>query len=292
MSDPAFPYAVWAANTLQNDIPANDNSLRTEMLIVSALAIESTQPGSPTDGDCYIIGAAPSGAQWSTFTEDDIALYRSGTWYAITPPAGLLKYNEDDSNVYLFDAGWAIFSGGGGGGGSTQGKQMIGVLVASMRPSLSTGCATLTAVNAGSNQPDFLQCAFDPSSIEYAQFSIPMPKKWNAGTVTARFRWAHPSTTTNFAVVWGIQACAVGDDDAIATNFGTAQEVTDTGGTTNDLYISAETSAVTISGTPAKGDTVFFRVYRNATSGSDTLAVDAYLLGVDLFVTTDADTDA
>jgi hypothetical protein len=119
MSDPAFPYAVWAANTLQNDIPANDNSLRTEMLIVSALAIESTQPGSPTDGDCYIIGAAPSGAQWSTFTEDDIALYRGGTWYAIEPPAGLLKYNEDDSTVYLFDGGWAVFSGGGGGGGAS-----------------------------------------------------------------------------------------------------------------------------------------------------------------------------
>lgn len=290
MSTDAFPYAVWASNTLQNDIPANDNSLRTEMLITAALDIESTQPGSPTDGDCYIIGAAPSGAQWSAFTEDDIAVYRSGTWYAIAPPQGLLKYNENDSNVYLFDAGWAIFSGGGGG--STQGKQSIPIVAASIRPSLTAGCQTLTPLNLGSGQPDISTLDFDASTIEYAQFSIPMPKKWNAGTITARFRWSHAATSTNFGVVWGIQAVAFGDDDAMATSFGTAQTVTDTGGTTNDLYVSAETSAMTIAGTPAKEDSVYFRVYRDATNGSDTLAIDARLHSVEIFVTTDADTDA
>lgn len=292
MSDPAFPYAVWASNTLQNDIPANDNSLRTEMLITAALDIESTQPGSPTEGDCYIIGPAPSGAQWSTFTEDDIAVYRGGTWYAIEPPQGLLKYNESDSNVYLFDAGWAIFSGGGGGGGSTQGKQAIAINSAAIRPSFTGGCEFFSTIASSANQPDIGYLAFDPTTEEYAQFSIPMPKKWNAGTVTAQFRWSHASTTTNFGVVWSCQALAVSDDDAIAQNYGTAQTVTDTGGTTNDLYITSETSAITIAGTPAKSDTVFFRIARVAANGSDTLAIDARLHSVTIFVTTDADTDA
>ena len=107
-----------------------------------------------------------------------------------------------------------------------------------------------------------------------------------------RFRWSHAATTSNFGVVWGIQAVAVSYDDAIAVAFGTAQSVTDTGGTTNDLYVSAETSAMTVGGTPAAGDTVFFRVYRKAADASDNMAIDARLHGVDIFVTTDAGTDA
>jgi hypothetical protein len=92
-------------------------------------------------------------------------------------------------------------------------------------------------------------------------------------------------------VVWGIQAVALSDDDALDAAFGTAQTVTDTGGTTNDLYRSTESAAVTIGGTPAENDVVVFQVYRDAASGSDTLAIDARLHGVALFYTTNANTD-
>jgi hypothetical protein len=209
--------------------------------------------------------------------------------------------------LYQFVAGSASFTiagtsdkrqaygasgGGGGGGGSTQGKQAIGIMAAGIRPSVSGGCAILAATASASNQPDIITLDFDATTEEYAQFAIPMPKKWNEGAITARFRWSHAATTTNFGVVWGLQAVAVSDDDTIAASFGTAQIVTDTGGTTNDLYITAETSALTVGGSPAAGDSVFFRVYRKAADASDTMAIDARLHGVDVFVTTDADTDA
>lgn len=180
----------------------------------------------------------------------------------------------------------------GGGGGSTQGKHAVAVTAGAIRPSVSGGCAALAAIASAANQPDIVTLDFDATTIEYAQFSLPMPKKWNAGTITARFRWSHASTTTNFGVVWGIQAVAVSDDDAIAQAYGTGQTVTDTGGTTNDLYVTAETSAITIGGSPAKQDTVYFRVYRAATDGADTMAIDARLHSVEIFLTTDADTDA
>lgn len=201
-------------------------------------------------------------------------------------PTTITDERLDDSGVL------ATGSGGGGGGGSTQGKQTIAVNSGAIRPSVSGGCSVLTPIASAANQPDIITLDFDPGTIEYAQFAVAIPKKWNRGTITARFRWSHASTTTNFGVVWALQAVAVGDDDTIAANFGTAQSVTDTGGTTNDLYVTAETSAITVSGSPAAGDTVFFRVYRDATNGSDTLAIDARLHGVDVFVTTDADTDA
>lgn len=180
----------------------------------------------------------------------------------------------------------------GAPGTSTAGKHAVPVMAGSIAPSVSGGCASLASIVSAANQPDIITLNFDATTQEYAQFAIPMPKSWNEGTITAQFRWSHAATTTNFGVVWNIQAVAVSDDDAIAVAFGTAQQVADTGGTTNDLYITAETPAITVAGTPAAGDTVFFRVSRVTGDGSDTLAVDARLHSVVLFLTTDADTDA
>jgi len=118
-----------------------------------------------------------------------------------------------------------------------------------------------------------------------------MPKSWNAGTVTAMFVWSHASTTTNFGVVWGIQGLALSDNEALDTAFGTAQTVTDTGGTTNNIYRTSTTSAITIGSTPSQSDVVTFQVYRDATNGSDTMAIDARLHGVAVFITVNSVTD-
>ena len=169
---------------------------------------------------------------------------------------------------------------------------MIPIMAGSMMPSASGGCGVLTNIATSANQPDIQTLNFNQTTQQHAQFAIPFPKRWNHGTIAARFRWSHASTTTNFGTVWGIQAVAVGDNEAINQAYGTAVEVTDTGGTTNRLYVTSETSAMTVAGTPVDGDTVFFRVYRKAADGADTLAIAARLHGVDLFITTDAENDA
>lgn len=124
---------------------------------------------------------------------------------------------------------------------------------------------------------------FDAATIEYAQFSVQMPDNWNGGTVTADFVWSHPSTATNFGVVWGIQGVALADDDAADTAFGSAQTVADTGGTTGDVYKTTSTPALTIANTPSAGDWVVFQIYRNATDATnDTMTVDARLHGISI----------
>lgn len=178
-----------------------------------------------------------------------------------------------------------------GGGGGTIGKHMLPVMAASMAPRSANGCATIACANGASNQPDVYTLGFDATSIEYAEFAIAMPESWDEGTITFKPIWKHPATVTNFGVVWGLQAVAFSDDDALAANFGTAQTSTDTGGTTLDHYVGPESSAITIAGTPAAGDTVFFRVFRDPTAGSDTMAVDADLIGIRLYYTTAAETD-
>lgn len=183
-------------------------------------------------------------------------------------------------------------SGGGGGGSATAGRHTIPIMAGSMQPSASGGSGVLTNIATAANQPDVQTLNFHQNTQQHCQFAIPFPKRWNKGTITARFRWSHAATTTNFGVVWGIQAVAVGDNEAINQAYGTAVEVTDTGGTTNRLYVSDETSAFTVANTPTDGDTIFFRIYRKAADAADTLAIVARLHGVDLFVTTDAENDA
>jgi hypothetical protein len=168
----------------------------------------------------------------------------------------------------------------------------IPVVAPAMRPRSSNGCASLAAVSAGSGQPDMVTLDFDASATEYAQFSLPMPSSWNEGTITAKFYWSHAATTTNFGVVWGIQAVAMSNDDTMAVSFGTVQTVTDTGGTTSDIYVTDATSAMTVAGTPAAGDMVCFQVYRDQAAGADNMAIDARLHAVVLFVTFDAASDA
>lgn len=170
------------------------------------------------------------------------------------------------------------------------GKQTIWIPASAMTARSTLGAASGT-VESTTNKVMIKSLDFDAGTNEFAQFAIQMPKGWNNGTVTAQFIWSHAATTTNFAVVWGLQGLALSDDDAQDTAFGTGVEVTDTGGTTNDLYRSGATAAITLGNTPAQSDVVVFQVYRNAATGADTLAIDARLQGVAVFITTNANTD-
>lgn len=174
----------------------------------------------------------------------------------------------------------------------TAGKQSVAAISTAMTPSATGGCAALATIATTANQPDITTLNFDPTTEEYAQFSIPMPKKYNNGTLTFQPIWSHPATATNFGVVWSLQAVATSDDDAVAAAYGTAVTSTDTGGTTNDLYIGPESSAMTVAGTPATGDVLHFRIFRTPGNGSDTMAVDARLHGIRLFYTSSAENDA
>lgn len=172
------------------------------------------------------------------------------------------------------------------------GKQTIHVPATAMVARTSAGAAA-GAVETTTNKVMLSTLDFDATVDEFAQFSVQMPKSWNAGTVTAQFIWSHPTTTVNFGVRFFIQGLALTDGDAADTAFGTAVGHTaDTGGTTDDIYITAETTAITIANTPAKKDFTVFQVFRDVSDAGDTLAVDARLHGISLFYTADAATDA
>lgn len=163
------------------------------------------------------------------------------------------------------------------------------VMAAAMTPRGING-AGFSTTETSTNQIALPCLDFDQSTIETAQFLVPMPKQWNRGTVTMQFLWT--VTTGTGSVVWGVRGVAFGDDDALDAAFGSYQEVIDTVTSAGDLMISSFTGAVTIAGSPQSEDMVCFEVKREAVSGADTLAADARLIGVRLKLTVNALDDA
>jgi len=174
----------------------------------------------------------------------------------------------------------------------TAGTDTIWVPAGAMRPTVSNGCAPITEVETTSGRPDMQVLDFDDGSDEHAQFSIAFPKSWNEGTITFQVYWTTTATDTD-GVAWGLQGVAVSDNDTIDVAYGTAVVVTDDAlGAAEDQCVTAESSAVTIAGTPAVGDICYFRIFRDVSDANDDMTEDARLIGVKIFFTTDATNDA
>ena len=172
------------------------------------------------------------------------------------------------------------------------GKETIWVPANSMTPTNSNGCADIAKVETTAGRPDLNVLDFDDGSDEHAQFAVAFPKSWNLGTITFQCFWTSTATDTD-GVSWGLQGVGMGDNETQDAAYGTAIVVDDAcQGAAEELYVTAESSAVTIAGTPADGDLTYFRIFRDVSDANDTATEDARLIGVKLFFTTDAANDA
>ncbi len=176
--------------------------------------------------------------------------------------------------------------------GLMQGKVALTIPASAWRPTPSGGCAPLTEETLATNGVPNAYLAFDSAVEEKAYCQLRMSKSWNGGTISFAYTWAHPATATNFGVAFGLKGLSRADNEDLDAAFGTEVVQTDTGGTTNRNYTSPESSAVTLAGTPAGGETVTLVLTRKVADAGDTLAVDAKLREVTLFITLNAANDA
>jgi hypothetical protein len=122
----------------------------------------------------------------------------------------------------------------------------------------------------------------DGASALTSTFHVTLPADWTAtGGVDLKYIWFSGSTSTN-SVVWTAQTVCVADgEDLLAPTFNAAQTVADANNATANTRNSASITGVTTTGCAA-GETMYFRVGRDPTNASDTLAATASLLGVEL----------
>lgn len=149
--------------------------------------------------------------------------------------------------------------------------------------SRSTAGAATATVELATNDIMFDSFDFDSTASEGVGFWWTPPNAYNDGTVTIRFHWTAASGTGT--VTWSCSARALPDDAAMDQALGTAVAVTDTLIAVNDMHLTSATGAITIAGTPAGSNPIYFQITRDV---ADTLGADARLLGCTLEYTESA----
>lgn len=89
----------------QKHVTANESFRRLDAIVQMAVKSMTTaaEPGSPSDGDCYILPAGKTGAAWGAMTDGAVAYYVDGAWMQLTPRAGWRAHVEDTGQFHAFD---------------------------------------------------------------------------------------------------------------------------------------------------------------------------------------------
>lgn len=162
--------------------------------------------------------------------------------------------------------------------GSSAGKQTLWIPVGEIIPRTTNG-PSLGLTELSSNKIMRKSLDFDPSTNEYAQFSMRMPDSWDLGEITASILWTAASGSGS--VVWKIQGVPFSDHKAMDSALGSARALSDTLHGASEIHQTSESLPIPII-SPQEKDFVLFQIYRDASNAGDTLTTDALLLGVEI----------
>jgi len=105
------------------------------------------------------------------------------------------------------------------------------------------------------------------------------PPQWDGGNISVDVYWTATGATAGHKVKWNVAAQAGGNDDAWDVAFPTPTATADDDViASGDIHIISA-STITVGGTPADGDCVFFEIERTA-SGATQMSQEAELLGL------------
>lgn len=114
MTTPILGMDELAAAQSQPEVIVNAALRTLEAAInISALGYQNDPPGSPAEGDRYLVGSAPTGA-WAGHAEE--VAYYSGGWLFLQPLPGWRAYVVGDSEYVFDDSSSGYWLPGGGGG--------------------------------------------------------------------------------------------------------------------------------------------------------------------------------
>lgn len=102
MTTPILGLTELIANQSNAHIPVNSAVRAIEMLAAQVVKAKgtTTPPGSPSDGDAYIVGSSATGA-WSGW-DARVAFRIGGAWSSIVPKTGMLFRSEADGKWWQY----------------------------------------------------------------------------------------------------------------------------------------------------------------------------------------------
>lgn len=91
----------------QKEAFVNEALARIDVLLESEVkGIASSPPASPAEGECWLVGANPTGA-WSN-RSNAIAGWAAGSWTFCTPRTGMRVWDVAAGRQRIFNAGWQM----------------------------------------------------------------------------------------------------------------------------------------------------------------------------------------
>src|SRR3712207_4729382 len=102
-STPHLALPLLAAAQAQKHVTHNEALASLDALVHLAVKERNrtTAPGSPVEGDRYLVGAGATGA--FAGHEDEVALFDLGLWRFFAPRAGWRAYVEADDEIVAYD---------------------------------------------------------------------------------------------------------------------------------------------------------------------------------------------
>src|SRR5690606_9621340 len=96
-----LPYLMPAQ--AQKHVTMNEAIARLDVLCQANAISMSTmaQPGSPGDGDVYIIPSGKTGTDWASATDGSIGYYQDGAWRFVIPGEGWLVWVKDEDGLFV-----------------------------------------------------------------------------------------------------------------------------------------------------------------------------------------------
>ncbi len=77
-------------------------------------ALQTAEPGSPAEGQAWIINGTPTGTNWGTdASANQVAHYYGGIWHYYTPLEGWSFYAKSDTLIWQFNGvSWQVYIAG------------------------------------------------------------------------------------------------------------------------------------------------------------------------------------
>src|SRR5215470_10682038 len=107
-----------AASQAQKHVTHNEALVALDTLVQASVIDKdlTAPPGSPAEGDCYIVASPASGA-WVSW-EKRLVRFQDGQWISFLPGTGWTCWVRDEGTLYTYDgASWinALRNNTGGG---------------------------------------------------------------------------------------------------------------------------------------------------------------------------------
>lgn len=169
---------------------------------------------------------------------------------------------------------------------AVSGRQELTIEAPYLAPTVSSGCTSVTTYQTTTTFVNYDIIGLSSSTTQYFTFNGSLPSSWDGSTVTYQVVWISTAGgAVNSSTTFCLQGLSLADSELVDQAYGTAVCVSDTFQSTGSFHLTPMSAALTIGGTPAAGDSILWRGYRNVDAADDHMAQPAGIARIRLFYT-------